>query len=101
MTQRALDARFDQSALRVLAASPKPKILVTAESTFYFGCCGGYEEKGLKVEVVGETKDPSYSVLLSEGIPIYLNPDAITLIEARGGHFTIYADLNGRLYSNQ
>jgi len=101
VTRPLLNARFDKSALRVLGALPKPKILVTVESALYFGCCGGYEEKSLKVEAVAEIKDSSHLVLISEGIPIHVHKDAVALIESRGGHFTIYADLNGHLYSDQ
>jgi len=74
---------------------------VTVESTLYYGCCGGYEEKSLKVESVGENHDASFLLIVCDGIEVYIQPEARTLIDSRGGHFTIYAALDGRLYSDQ
>jgi hypothetical protein len=97
----SLRVKIDQRAYSVLHALSRPKILVTVETTIYYGCCGGYEDKSLKVESIGENNDVSNLLLVSDGIETYIHPDALSLIESRGAHFTVYADLNGRLYSDQ
>jgi hypothetical protein len=99
--ESGIHVKIDQGAYSVLYVLPRPKILVTVESTLFYGCCVGYEDKSLKVESIGENKDASNLLLVSDGIEVYVHPDALSLIESRGGHFTIYADLNGRLYSDQ
>ena len=99
----AVNVRIEESAKKILDALglESAKVLVTVESTLYGGCCGAYEEKSLKVEVVEELGDSSDFVLLRETIPIYVHKEALALIESRGGHFAIYAGLNGSLYSDQ
>lgn len=93
--------KINQGAYNILHVLPKPKVLVIVERTLYYGCCGGYEDKSLKVESIGENKDASNLLLVSDGIEVYVHPDALSLIESRGGHFTIYAGLDGQLYSDQ
>ena len=98
----AISIRIEESAKKVLdALGLDAKVLVTVESSLYGGCCGAYEEKNLKVEEVEEVGDSSDFILLRERIPIYVHEEALALIESRGGHFAIYADLNGSLYSDQ
>ncbi|MDE1852834.1 MAG: hypothetical protein KGI38_03695 [Thaumarchaeota archaeon] len=98
-----VSVRIEESAKKALDALglDSAKFLVTVERTIYGGCCGAYEERGLKVEVVEEVGDSSGFVLLKEKIPVYVHKDALELIESRGGHFAIYADLSGALYSDQ
>jgi hypothetical protein len=97
----SIHVNINQGASSVLHVLPRPKILVTVETNLYYGCCGGYEDKSLKVESIGENKDVSNLLLVSDGIEVYVHPDALSLIESRGRQFTIYAGLNGQLYSDQ
>ncbi len=101
VTRPQLHAKFDQSALKVLGALSRPKIFISVESALYFGCCGGYEEKSLKIETDRENNNQSDLFLLEGKVPIYIDKEALALITSRGNYFTIYADLSGVLYSDQ
>lgn len=79
----------------------EPKILVTVESVFYAGCCGAYEEKTLALQIVERVENTSDFVFLKRNPDLYMSREAVALIESRGNHFTIYADLKGELYSDQ
>ena len=67
-----VSVRIEESARKTLDALglDSAKYLVTVERTIYGGCCGAYEEEGLKVEVVEEVGDSSGFVLLNEKVPV-------------------------------
>lgn len=95
--------RIDESAWKVLRrnGAEGQTIVTTVQSTQYVSCCGGYEEKSLKVQVAGKIENPSDYLRIESDPPIYMDRDACALLESRGNHLTVYADANEELYSDQ
>ncbi len=95
LVTKEVSVRIDERAARVLKDMDivEPKIFVTVESSLYITCCGGYEEKSLRVQVLDKIEDSSNLILVDGGQRIYMQREALDLLESRGNRLAIYADL--------
>jgi hypothetical protein len=92
--------RVDQSAREILrrVEGDGRKLLIGVEKALYGGCCGAVEEVSLRIQI---TDDVGGSLRLGGSPPVYIDAEGLSLVRSRGGHFTIYADEKGELYSDQ
>jgi hypothetical protein len=90
----------DRSAMETMrkVEAEGRKILVGVEKTLYGGCCGAVEEVSLRIQIRDDVGD---SLRLGGSPPVYIDAEGLSLVRSRGGHFTIYADEKGELYSDQ